>query len=138
MGRLHPYLEFQGNCRDAMNFYHQCLGGELFVQTIGESPMAEGMPAEAHNNVLHSTLKVGDFVLMAADGMGGETKSHGNGVSLCMVGSSKAEIESAFAKISEGGKVLHPLKEEFFGTFGDLVDKYGFTWMFQFGGEEQG
>lgn len=48
-----------------------------------------------------------------------------------MVGSSKAEIEPAFAKLSEGGNVGHPLNEEFFGTFGELTDKFGIDWMFQ-------
>ena len=46
---------------------------------------------------------------------------------------SKAEIETLFKKLSAGGHVNTPLKEEFFGTYGDLTDKYGFHWMFQFG-----
>lgn len=135
MGRMVPYLNFQGNCREAMNFYQQCLGGELQIQTYGESQMAEYVPVEAHHNVLHSMLRVGNFILMASDGMGEGDSIQGNTVSLCMVGDSKEEIEAAFTKLSEGGKVEHPLKEEFFGTFGDLVDKYGFTWMFQHSGQ---
>jgi PhnB protein len=136
MARMVPYLGFHGNCHEAMKFYQQCLGGELQVQTIGESPMAADMPAEAHSNVLHSMLRAGNFILMASDGMGGPAPTHGNAVALCMVGDSKEEIEQAFAKLSEGANVTHPLKEEFFGTFGDLTDKYGFNWMFQFGGGE--
>ena len=74
------------------------------------------------------------MVLMASDNLGQEGYKHGNTVSLCLVCGSKEEIETLFSKLSAGGRVKHSLKEEFFGTYGDLTDKYGFNWMFQFGG----
>ena len=132
MATLNPYLHFKGNCRDAMMFYRDSLGAKLDMQTIGESPMAADMPKEAHNNVLHSTLEKDGFVLMASDMTEPETAVQGNTVTLCLVCSSKEEIESLYAKLSAGGKVGHPLKAEFFGTFGDLTDKFGFNWMLQF------
>jgi PhnB protein len=132
MAQLNPYLHFNGNCREAMTFYKACLGGELSMQTVGESPMAAQMPKEAHKNVLHSALVKDGLVLMGSDMMepGGVVK--GNDMTLCLVCKSKEEIETFFSKLSAGGKVTHPLKEEFFGTFGDLTDKFGFNWMFQF------
>ena len=42
---MNPYLTFNGNCREAMHFYRGISGGELNLQTIGESPMAVKMPA---------------------------------------------------------------------------------------------
>ena len=70
-------------------------------------------------------------MLMASDMMGPEGVVKGNAIYLCVIGSSKEEIEPIFAKLSEGGNVGHPLKEEFFGTYGDLTDKFGIDWMFQ-------
>ena len=132
MSNLYAYVQFQGNCRDAMTFYKECLGGELQIMTIGESQMAEHMPAEAQNNVMHSALmKDGKIIVMGADSMGEEVPQS-KGISLCIVGESKEELESLFAKVSQGATVHHPLKEEFFGTYGDLTDKFGVNWMFQY------
>jgi PhnB protein len=132
VARLNPYVNFPGTCKEAMTFYKDSLGGKLTIMTVGESQMAAQMPKEAHKNVLHSVLEKDGFVLMAADMMEPGAGVNEGPVSLCMVCQSKAEIESLFAKLSAGGKVSHPLKEEFFGTFGDFTDKFGINWMFQF------
>ena len=70
MAQIQAYVFFKSNCREAMTFYKQCLGGELLMQTVGESPMAEHMPAEMHNDVLHSQLVADGFVLQGSDLMG--------------------------------------------------------------------
>jgi len=132
--QLNAYLRFNGNCREAMTFYQSCLGGELNIQTVGESPMAGQMPPAMHNNVLHSVLAKDGFELMASDMTGPEGVVKGNAVTLCIIESSKAELEPIFTKLSAGGTVNTPLTEEFFGTFGDLTDKFGIGWMFQAGG----
>src|SRR5260221_12126058 len=110
MATLNPYLHFKGNCREAMMFYRDSLGAQLDMQTIGESPMAAGVPKETHNNVLHSTLEKDGFVLMASDMTDPETAVQVNTVTLCRVCNSKEEIESLYAKLSAGGKIGHPLK----------------------------
>ncbi len=134
MVRLDAYLRFNGNCREAMTFYQSCLGGELTIQTVGESPAAGQMPPSMQDSVMHSVLAKDGFVLMASDMTGPEGVKNGDSITLAIMGSSKAEIEPIFAKLSAGANVLHPLTEEFFGTFGDLVDKFGIGWMFQAGG----
>lgn len=134
MAEFNAYLIFNGNCREAMEFYKGCLGGELGVMTVGESPMAAQMPPEMRNRILHSVLTSGSVMLMGSDMIGrNEELKHGNTLSLCLVCKSKAEIETLFKKLSAGGHIDSPLKEEFFGTYGDLTDKYGFHWMFQYG-----
>lgn len=132
MTQINAYLHFGGNCAEAMRFYKDCIGGELKMQTVGETPMAAQMPKETHGNVLHSTLEKDGFTIMASDMMEPGGVVTGNRMTLCVVCSSKEEIETFYSKLSAGGKVGHPLKEEFFGTFGDLTDKYGIDWMFQF------
>jgi PhnB protein len=131
MKQLNAYLQFNGNCREAMTFYEACLGGKLTLQTIGESQMAAQMPAELHNNILHSSLDNGHISLMAADSMGADGMIKGNMIALCVVCSTKSEIQSLYAKLSAGGQIGHPLNEEFFGTFGDFTDKFGISWMLQ-------
>ena len=135
MAKLTPYLYFNGNCREAMNFYHDCLGGELKMQTVAESGAAEKMPKEAGPMIMHSTLEKGNLSLMGSDMMDSKP-DQGNTVSLTLVCDSEAEIKSYFEKLSQGGKVTSPLKTEFWGgTFGQLVDKYGFMWMMNYGGQ---
>ena len=129
MKQINAYLHFDGNCREAMTFYKQCLGGELTLQSVGESPMAGQMSAKEQDKILHAQLKIGDVLLMASDMIGPGGVKIGNAISLTIVGSSKQEVEGLFSRLSEGGKVSHPLKEEFFGLYGDLTDKYGINWM---------
>lgn len=136
MARLNAYLTFDGNCGEAMNFYKDCLGGELELMPVEGSQMAAGMP-DKKDKIMHSMLKNGEIVLMASDMMGPEGVVKGNNVALCLICDAKEEIERLFSKLSEGGKVGNSLKEEFFGTYGDLTDKYGFNWMFQFGTGEK-
>src|ERR1051325_5375958 len=107
MAQLNSYLNFPGNCKEAMTFYRDSLGGKLTLQTVGESPMAAQAPKESHNNVLHSVLEKDGFVIMAADMMEPGTGDAGNMLSLCLVCQSKAEIETLFSKLSAGGKILH-------------------------------
>lgn len=134
MPHLNPYLTFGGNCREAMDFYKQALGAELTLQTVGESPAKDHMPAETHDHIMHSTLeKDGAVLLMASDMMGADDVRPGNTVNLCLSFTSEDEVTAAFKNLSEGGKVGHELKEEFWGdTYGDLVDKFGQRWMFNY------
>ena len=131
MAQMNIYLRFDGNCREAMTFYHSIFGGRLFMQTIGETPMREHMPATMHDRILHADLGGPDFRMMASEMTGTEPLTMGNSFSVVLVCSSKAEIESLFGKLSEGGKVGHPLEEAFFGTIGDCVDRFGVPWMLQ-------
>jgi PhnB protein len=130
MAQLNPYITFHGNCREAMEFYKACLGGELSVMAVGDSPMASDMP-DKKNNVLHSMLKTDGMVLMASDMIMPGEMIRGNTITLCINGGTKEELQQFFTKLSEGGTVGQPLTEAFFGTYGELTDKFGMNWMFQ-------
>ncbi|HMS65620.1 MAG TPA: VOC family protein, partial [Ignavibacteria bacterium] len=67
MAQINTYLTFSGNCNEAMTFYKNCLGGELTIQRINESPMSEKMPEKMRDCILHSTLKKNELVLMGSD-----------------------------------------------------------------------
>ena len=130
MTHINAYLNFNGQTRDAMKFYQECLGGELVMQKISESPMAARMPSEMGAKILHSSLTKNNLILMASDMMGNNIVK-GNSISLCVICSSDEEINSFFSKLSAGGTVVEPLHQSFWGaTFGSLTDKFGITWIF--------
>jgi PhnB protein len=131
--QINSYLTFNGNCREAMTFYKNCLGGELIFQTVGELPEAEQLPPEMKNSIVHATLKNGKLILMGTDmtPLSGIVK--GNNLSLCLNCSSEAEIRTCYEKLSEGGQSTHPLENTFWGAlFGGLTDKFGNHWLLNF------
>ncbi len=133
MTHINSYLTFGGNCREAMIFYKNCLGGEIDLQTIGESPMADKMPPQMKDSILHATLTKGAWVLMASDMVGEKGLIKGNTVSLMLNCSSEDEIRTFYNKLSTGGQATHPLEDSFWGAlFGDLTDKYGNQWLLHF------
>lgn len=131
--QINSYLTFSGNCREAMTFYKECLGGELSLQTIGESPLADKMPPKMKEYVLHSTLTRDSLVLMGSDMVSDHGLNRGNAVSLMLNCSSEEEIKTCFEKLSAGGSKDHPLENSFWGAlFGDLTDKFGNHWLLHF------
>ncbi len=113
-----------------MNFYKECLGGELTLMPVGETPVASQMPAHMKDSILHSSLKTDDFEIMATDIMP-ENFLEGNAMHLCLVCKSENEIHSLFEKLSAGGSIKQPLHQMFFGLIGTLVDKYGKSWILE-------
>ncbi len=130
MTQINAYLNFNGFTKEAMTFYKECLGGELVMQKIAESPMAAQMPSEMGAKILHSSLINKGIVLMASDCMGAAVNM-GNNIALCVNCSSEEEINIFFTHLSAGGKINEPLQQSFWGaTFGSLTDKFGIHWMF--------
>jgi PhnB protein len=127
---IQPYLHFDENCREAMQFYQSLFGGDLEIMPIGESPAKDQFPEGIHHQVLHAYLKNGEFNLMASDMCGQGELNRGNGVQLNLDCSSEDEIRTLYQKLSEGGKVLDELKEQFWGAlFAMVMDKFGVRWM---------
>jgi PhnB protein len=133
MTQINSYLTFNGNCSEAMSFYKDCLGGDLSFQKIGESPLADKMPAKMKNCILHATLTNGALVIIASDMVGEKGLIKGTAVSLMLNCSSEEEIRDFYASLSSGGEQTHPLEVSFWGAlFGDLTDKYGNHWLLHF------
>ncbi len=132
MIQVSPYLHFNGRCREAMEFYQHCLGGELVLQKLGESPMAAQMPSSTADRILYSHLFNNGFILIASDTMG-EMPEAGNSVALCLNCNNEAEIFSYFEKLSKGGQIKLNLHQTFRGTtYGELIDKFGMNWTLNF------
>ena len=129
--KLITYLNFDGNARDAMTFYSQCLEAELQVMPFSEAP--QQMPQEAGDRVMHARLTKGDVLLMASDCMPGMHYQQGNNFSVSIDCESRAETEKIFTTLSEGGKITMPLQDMFWGAyFGMCTDQFGVNWMLNF------
>jgi PhnB protein len=116
-----------------MAFYKECLGGKLVLQTIGESPMSEKLPAKMKKNILHATLTKGDMILMASDMVPETGLNKGNSVSLVLDCKTERELKLSYEKLSTGGQATHPLENTFWGgLFGDLTDRYGNHWLLNY------
>lgn len=127
------YLNFNGNCEDAMNFYKEALGAEMkMMQRFGDSPMPNVAEEDKHK-VLHCGIEKDGFFIMASDTMSKDHVTFGNNSSISLNFHNEAEIDQTFAAISEGGKVTMPLQDTFWGAkFGMCEDKYGVNWMFNY------
>jgi PhnB protein len=131
--KISAYLTFNGDCREAMNFYKDCIGGELTIQTIGDSPLADKMPPQMKEYILHATLIKGNLVLMGSDMAAEKGLVNGNKVSMVLDCDQEEEVRNCYAKLSAGGAATHPLEISFWGAlFGDLEDKYGNHWLLNF------
>ncbi len=131
MKQIIPYLNLAGRCKEALTFYQNSLGGgTVFTQTFGESPV-EVAESEKHR-IMHAEFRAGDIHFMASDGMPGVDVIQGNCVvlSINFTDEQEQEQEQVFASLSEGGNVIMPLENTFWGAkFGQLTDKFGIQWM---------
>ncbi len=128
--QLNPYVNFNGQCEAAFKFYEKVLGGKItFSMTWGEMPGAEQFPAESHKLIMHSTLSLGDKLLMGADAPPGRYQEP-KGMNLSLHFKDKAEAERIFKALAEGGSVTMPFEKTFWSPgFGMCVDKFGVPWM---------
>lgn len=133
MTAIRAYLTFNGNCREAMTFYKQCLGGELIMQPIKDSPMADKMPKKMNDCILHSMLTKDSLVLMGSDIVGEEGHQRGNTVSLMLDCSTAEELNNFYANLSAHGNPTHPIENTFWGAmFGGLTDQFGNHWLLHY------
>jgi PhnB protein len=129
---LTPYILFDGNCQQAMEFYKSCFGGELTSMKVKDSPAKDYMPAVQQEKTINARLKSGTVEISASDWLRlDETRIRGNTVCLYLSGETFQELKALFEKLSEEAEVTDPLKEMFFGVYGALNDKFGVRWMFQ-------
>lgn len=126
-----PYLNFQGQCREAFTFYAGVLGGEIeMMMTHGESPMAGQTSEDFRDKIMHAALKLpgGHYILGSDAPLERFDRPAGFYVSVTLDTTDQAE--QAWAALSEGGKVEMPLQETFWAPrFGMVRDRFGIPWM---------
>jgi PhnB protein len=128
--QLNPYLTFNGNCEEALNFYEGALAAKVvFKMTYGESPMGEELPASWQKKIIHARLLIEDRTLMASDAMP-DNYEKPQGFSVTLNLEDPVESEVIFKALSEGGTVRVPMGETFWAQrFGMVTDRFGTPWM---------
>ena len=135
MLQLTPFLLFDGNCAEAMAFYQECLGGELTLTKLGDTPMKAQFPPEKHGRLINAHLKSGAIEISATDWMASPAHEPkpGNMLSIFVVGGAYAELKAVFDKLADGAsqewfQELHDLP---FGTYGQFTARFGVQWIFK-------
>lgn len=135
MAVVNPYLNFDGNCEEAFEFYKSVFGGEYMggVMRFGDTGACEGLSEDDKNKVMHVSLPISDGnVLMGSDSPMGPVK-WGNSNTIAIGADSKEETEKLFNGLSDGGKVTQSLEKMFWGGwFGAWEDKFGQQWLINY------
>ena len=133
-----PFLLFDGNCAEAMEFYKSCFGGDLSITRVADVNWPQARPPALQNKVAYAHLKSGGIEFSATDWQHQTRKpQQGNTVAIYVTGGAYGELREIFDKLSVGGDrdLLDDLQEQPFGVYGHCADKYGVHWFFR--GEPQ-
>lgn len=126
------YLQFNGNCEQAMAYYADVLGGEL-TQTMRFSDAPEAdiqFPKEVLNLIMHCQLEVSNVKILASDYVSEHSFVQGNNFAISLTSNDEDEANAVFQGLADGGQILMPFEEAFWGgKFGMCVDKFGVNWM---------
>src|ERR1700721_225158 len=131
---LTPFLLFDGNCAEAMAFYKACLGGELTLTRLGDTPMGTDAPPEQQHKVTYALLKSDSVEFSATDWLHPVRQPRpGNTVAIYLQADEYDELRAVFDKLAVGAdkELLADLRELPFGTYGHLADRYGVHWFFR-------
>lgn len=128
-----PYLVFNGNCREAVNYYTEVFQTEEpQIMAFGDMPGDPNfeLPESAKDLVLHTELVISGSKVMFSDNFPGGPFAQGNNVNLSIVSNDAEFIKSSFNKLKEGGTVEMELQETFWSPlYGNLTDKLGIVWQ---------
>jgi PhnB protein len=128
--QISPYLSFKGECEAAFTLYAQCLGGQIgAIFHYAGSPMADQVPADWQDKVMHGSLTVGELVLMGGD-VAPDRYEEPRGFSLSIQIKNPTEAERVFSELGKDGRVTMPLEKTFWAErFGMVVDRFGIPWL---------
>ncbi|HET6895969.1 MAG TPA: VOC family protein [Candidatus Baltobacteraceae bacterium] len=129
--QLEPYIFFYGRCEEALEFYKSAIGGTYELNRFEGSPMADQVPADQRDKVMHASFKGDGFSFMASDGdLSKKLDPDAGNVSISLGLEDGAQAERIFNALADGGKVAMPFADAFWGgKFGIVVDKFATEWM---------
>lgn len=130
------YLNFNGNCREAVEFYAEVFKSEKpQIMTFGEAPPNPNyeLPEEAKDLVMHTRLNIDGSNVMFSDTFPGMPFVEGNNVTLAVVNRDIEQIKSIYEGLKEDGKVVMELQETFWSKlYGQVTDKFGIHWQLNY------
>ncbi|WP_026584138.1 VOC family protein [Bacillus sp. J33] len=136
---VNAYLNFNGNCREAVEFYAEVFETEKpQIMSFGDSPPNPEYPLaeEAKNLVMHARLNICGSNVMFSDTFPGMPFTVGNNINLAIVIKDLDDLRKYFTRLKEGGTVSMELQETFWSKcYGQLTDKFGVNWLFNYDSE---
>ncbi|MDQ0157814.1 VOC family protein [Robertmurraya andreesenii] len=130
------YLVFNGNCREAIEFYAKVFKTETpQIMTFGESPQNPEfpLPEEAKNLVMHARLNIDGSNVMFSDNFPGQPYAIGDNVTLALISKNMEDLKSWYEQLKEGGTVGLELQETFWSKlYGQVTDKFGIQWQLNY------
>lgn len=128
--KLTTYLNYGGNCADALHFYEEHLGGKIVtMSTFDQMPEHQNVPPGQEKSIIHARIIIGDTLLMASDAPPDKFQPM-RSVYLALSVDSNEEAERLYTLLKEGGEIFMPMGETFFAfRFAMLRDKFGTSWM---------
>ena len=128
--KLHTFLNYGGNCEQALRFYEQHLGARItMLMRRAEQPDQPATWPGWERSVQYAIVDIGETQLMASD-VPPDRFQPMRSAYLSLTVDTAAEAERIWALLAEGGHVSMPIEETFFATrFGQLRDKFGTSWM---------
>jgi PhnB protein len=134
MLRLTPFLLFEGTCAEAMRFYQSCLGGDLTLIRLGDTPMKDGFPESQHPKITYACLKSDQVEFSATDWLHPtQVPKRGNTAAMYLTSDQPAQLRAIFEKLADGAakEFFVELQEMPFGLYGHFTDRYGVGWFFR-------
>ena len=125
--RIEPYLQFNGNCAQALEYYRQHLQGtDLCLMPYRGSPAQEQVKEDWYDKIMHGSVQLGPTMLMGSDGGCDEGAKGMSGSAICLTVDTPEEAERAFSALARDGTIQMPLEETFWAKrFGMLKDQFG-------------
>jgi len=128
--QVNPYLSFNGQCEAAFTFYEQCLGARLgAIFRYSGSPMADQVPPDWQDKVMHGSVTIGGQVLMGGD-VTPLSYEEPKGFNLSIQIGDTSEAERIFHELARDGTITMPLEKTFWAArFGMVRDRFGIPWL---------
>ncbi|MCB9760765.1 MAG: VOC family protein [Alphaproteobacteria bacterium] len=127
---INPYLNFDGQASEALDFYTSALGGEVEGVMRWKDMPGQEVPPQLADNIMHACLKVGDGRIMLSDLPPHMKVAAGNQAHVMLELTEPDDVDRIFAALSEGGEVKMPVENTFWNArYGHLIDRFGVSWM---------
>jgi PhnB protein len=127
---LIPYVTFDGNCEEALNFYKEILDGRIEVASRYDNPAMKA-PEDYKHKILHARFLFGNQTIFASDTMPGRSgEGHAGRIALSLGLFDEELAKKIFDRLSVGAMIGVPFAKQFWGDWhGNLVDRFGVRWM---------
>jgi PhnB protein len=127
---LMPYLQYPGNCEEALNFYKDILQGRIEIASRYDNPAMKA-PEEYKNKILHASFYFDKHLIFASDTLAKKsTEAMSSNIALSLGFKNEEEASKIFDQLSAGGHIHVPFKKQFWGDWhGNFTDRFAIRWM---------